>query len=81
MRLLLSIIFLSSLLFSNDDTNETQKHIQEQMKKEQKYAQEQKFYSADEYDFKGAEVDEKSLENIPEQPEYNEEFDMDSVYD
>jgi hypothetical protein len=35
----------------------------------------------DDYDLKGAEVDNKSLKNIPTQPDYNDEFDMDDVYD
>lgn len=80
MRLLALMVLFSVLLLGVED-NETKKNIQEQMKKEQKYAQEQKFYRADEYDFKGAEVNEESLKNIPDQPEYNDDFDMDHVYD
>lgn len=79
MRLLALMVLFSVLLLGVED-NETKKNIQEQMKKEQKYAQEQKFYRADEYDFKGAEVNEESLKNIPDQPEYNDDFDMDGVY-
>lgn len=80
MRLLIVVLlFCSTLsLASQDNTN---KNVQEQMEKEKKYAQEQKFYFADEYDFEGAEVDEKSLDDIPEQPDYNDDFNMDSVYD
>ena len=80
MRLLALMVLFSAVLFGVED-NETKKNIQEQMKKEQKYAQEQKFYRADEYDFKGAEVNEESLKNIPDQPEYNDDFDMDHTYD
>lgn len=80
MRLLAVMFFFYIIIFGADD-NETKKHIQNQMKKEHKYSVEQKFYGADEYDFKGAEVDEKSLENVSELPSYNEGFDMDDVYD
>jgi len=80
MRLLALMILFSVVLFGAEN-NETKKNIQEQMKKEQKYAEEQKFYRADEYDFKGAEVNEESLKNIPDQPEYNDDFDMDHTYD
>ena len=48
--------------------------------KEKKYAKEQTFYSEENYDFKGAEVNPESLKNIKEvQPQYD--FDMDDVYD
>lgn len=79
MRLLVVLVLFAGFIFASEAKEE--KNLQEQIKKEQKYAQEQKFYFADEYDFKGAEVDEKSLENIPEQPLYNDDFDMDHVYD
>jgi len=80
MRLLTLIVLLGSVLFGTEN-NETKKNIQEQIKKEKKYAKEQKFYRADEYDFKGAEVNDKILESIPDQPQYNDDFNMDSVYD
>jgi hypothetical protein len=56
--------------------NITQAELKKQMEREKKYAKEQKFYNADEYDFKGAEVNPKSLEHIPViEPDYD--FDMD----
>jgi len=64
-------------LFASDDTNKTnvsieQKHIKEQMKKEQQYAKEQKFYQGSEYNLKEKEVDPKSLKNISTiEPEYD----------
>lgn len=83
MKHIIMLIFIfSTFLYCEDSKKEEiDKHIKEQMKKEQKYAQEQKFYRSDEYDFKGAEVDDNSLKNIPKQPEYNDDFDMNSVYD
>ena len=54
----------------------TEAELKKQMEREKKYAKEQKFYNADEYDFKGAEVNPKSLEHIPViEPDYD--FDMD----
>jgi len=54
--------------------------IKEQIKKEKKYAKEQKFYTEDNYDYKGAEVNKESLKSVPElEPDYD--FNMDSVYD
>jgi hypothetical protein len=56
-----------------------QKHIQEQLEKEKKFAQEQKFYKADEYDFSEQEIDPKDVETIPTiEPE--NDFDMTDVY-
>lgn len=34
------------------------------MEKEKKYAKEQRFYGADEYDFKGAQIDPATLKDI-----------------
>ena len=56
-----------------------QKHVEAQMKKEQKYSREQTFYQAHNYDFKGAEVNPDSIDSVPEIPVDN--FDMDNVYD
>jgi uncharacterized membrane protein len=56
-----------------------QKHIQEQLEKEKKFAQEQKFYQGDEYDFSEQEIDPKDVETIPTiEPE--NDFDMTDVY-
>ncbi len=61
------------------DGNLTKKQIQKQLQKEKKYAQEQKFYNADEYDFSGAEVNPESLKHI--KPIEVDDMDMDDVYD
>jgi hypothetical protein len=55
------------------------KQVQEQMKREEKYAKEQAFYQGSDYNLSEHEVDPKSLDSIkvPE-PEYD--FDMDDVY-
>jgi len=56
-----------------------QKHIKEQLEREKKFAQEQKFYQGDEYDLSEEEVDPKDLETIPTiEPE--NDFDMTDVY-
>ena len=78
-------VLVSSL--SAADSNSTKKEdatkeaLKKAMKQEKKFAEEQKFYRADEYDFKGAEVDPKSLDKIKAlEPDYD--FDMDEgVYD
>jgi hypothetical protein len=81
------LLIILAITYFNIYANETKKdtlkdsHIEKQLKKEKKFAQEQQFYMGDDYDLKGAEVDDKSLKNIPTQPDYNDEFDMDDVYD
>ncbi len=53
----------------------TEAQIKKQMEKEKKFAKEQKFYQADEYDFKGVQVDPHSVKKIKAiEPEYD--FDM-----
>ncbi|RRS30991.1 MAG: hypothetical protein P794_05080 [Epsilonproteobacteria bacterium (ex Lamellibrachia satsuma)] len=76
--LLLAIIVLSTLSASEKpDSNITpktriQKAVQKAMEKEKKYAKEQKFYNADEYDFKSVEVDPDTLKDIePVEPDYD----------
>jgi len=83
-----TIIFLlvcSSLMMAADNSTKKSKISKEALKKameqEKKFAKEQKFYTMDEYDFQGAEVDPKSLDKIKAlEPDYD--FDMDvGVYD
>lgn len=86
MRLLFlfTLLFIISLNAQDTDKHSKtlqEKNIQKQMEKEKKYKQEQKFYQGSEYDLKSFEIDEKSLDNIPEQNNTNEDFNMDSVYD
>ena len=78
--------FTTVLLYSSEnnrtkDENQTKEAIKKAMEKEKEYAKEQRFYNADEYDFKGAQVDPKTLEKIPVlEPDYD--FDMSTgVYD
>ena len=78
------LLLLSFTLFATDniDTdNLHKKNLKEQMEKEKKYATEQKFYMGSDYDLQSFQVDENSLKNIPDQPDYNEDFEMDNVYD
>ncbi len=57
-----------------------EKQIQEQMKREEKYAKEQTFYQGKNFDLSALEVDPNSLDAIPEiEPDYS--FNMDDVYD
>jgi len=64
------------------DKNEsalTKKQVEEQMRLEEKYAKEQKFYQGDNYDLKSKEINEKSLDKLPAiEPDYD--FDITDVY-
>ena len=72
-------IFL--ITFAEAESNSSKEALKKAMEDEKKYAQEQRFYAADEYDFKGSEVDPKSLKKI-KVPEPDYDFDMDEgVYD
>ncbi len=65
---------------SSTKAKKAEEQIQEQMKKEEKYAKEQTFYQGKNYDLSDHEVDPNSLSDIPDiEPDY--EFDMDDVYD
>ena len=56
-----------------------EKQIQEQMKREEKYAKEQKFYQGSDYNLTAVEVDEDSLSSIPViEPDYD--FSIEDVY-
>ena len=56
-----------------------EKQIQEQMKREEKYAKEKTFYQGRDYDLSSSEVDKNSLSSIPViEPDYN--FSMDDAY-
>ena len=83
MKIVLIIFIFLSYIYGETsmDKDNTKKNIQKQIEKEKKYAKEQTFYMGSQYNLKDAEVDEKSLKDIPKQPDYNDEFDMDAVYD
>ena len=49
---------------SSSQNDLIQKALKKAMEKEKKYAKEQRFYNADEYDFKGAEIDPATLKDI-----------------
>jgi len=84
MRLFLILtLMMSSLLMAEKKENNKSiidKQLEIQMEKEKKYSREQIFYTTENYDFKGAEVNPESLKNITI-PEVQDDFDMDSVYD
>ena len=54
-----------------------EKEVQEQMKREKKYAKEKTFYQGDDYNLSAFEIDKDSLSSVPElEPDYD--FDMSS---
>lgn len=85
MKKIIIFLFTTSLiaLFAKDINTSTKKLLEKQalekaMKQEKKFAKEQKFYNAENYDFKGAEVNEESLKNVPLIPV--DPFDITDVY-
>ncbi len=78
-KIVLAITFIIVSSFASDNLHK--KNIQKQMEKEKKYKEEQKFYQGKNYDLDSFKVDENSLKNIPDQPNYNDDFDMDNTYD
>ena len=88
-KILLGALFVSmSLLMLHGETikivtdkkiKQTQKHLQEQMRREKKYAKEQRFYQGKDYNFSAVKVDQSDLDAIPViEPE--DDFDMSDVY-
>ena len=77
---ILTIVMVAeSNITKKEDTNLTQKNLQEQLKREQKYAKEKTFYYGKDYNLSEKKVDEKTLSIIPViEPE--DDFDMDDVY-
>jgi hypothetical protein len=66
---------------TTQENNATKEAVKKAIEKEKKYAKEQRFYKADEYDFKGVQVDPKTVDKVPLlEPDYD--FDMSTgVYD
>ena len=78
------LLLLNTLLFAINDQNNTRQQridnqIQKEIEKEKRYAIEQQFYNQHNYDFKGSEINQESLDSVPEIEV--DDFDMDSVYD
>jgi len=83
-RILVIILIVSlSLVASTDENAQAKKRVEKQLKiemeKEKKYAKEQAFYQAGDYDFKGSLVNPDTVRRTPIIKE--DELDMDSVYD
>lgn len=78
-------ILLFTITFAENSPNTSkslyEQNLQKQIEKEKKFAKEQKFYQGQNYDLESFQINEDSLENIPEQPDYNDDFDMNNVYD
>ncbi|MEA1955925.1 MAG: hypothetical protein U9N02_05475 [Campylobacterota bacterium] len=84
MKLFLMFTLLFSSLSFADEADKKSKEllkeqVKEQMQREEKYAREQTFYQANNYDFKGSEVNQDSVSNLKEIEV--DDFNMDSVYD
>ena len=71
MKVFLSIMICSSFLFALDNNSELErkkrieKQIQEEIEKEKKFAQEQAFYHAENYNLKRSEVNKDSVDRLP----------------
>ena len=69
-NILIAILLISTVLLAENNKSDSgkksilKKQLKKAMEDEKKFANEQKFYTADEYDFKGSEVNEESLKHI-----------------
>ena len=79
-------LYAQNSVSSTDENSTTtksqkiEKQLQEQIKKEEKFAKEQRIYQGENYDLSYAEVDQDTVDSIPLiEPDYD--FDMDDVYD
>ncbi len=73
---------LNAKSIDNDTSKQselTKRHLQEQMQREKKYAKEQKFYQAKDYNLSAVEVDQNDLDAVP-MIEPENDFDMTDVY-
>ena len=80
--ILIFTLFLSISAFgaeSKASQERAKAQLKIEMEKEKKYSREQTFYNANNYDFKGAEVNKDSLDSVPTIEV--DEFNIDSVYD
>jgi hypothetical protein len=81
-NLLLFVLVLNTVAFASESHGNNKiidEHVKKQMEKEKKFAREQSFYQAKDYDFSGAEVNPESLKSLPDLED--DDFNMDSVYD
>jgi len=72
-------IIASSAETTDEKKLRIEKQIKEEIEKEKKYAQEQKFYNNENYDFKRSEINKETLHLVPEIEV--DDLDMNSVYD
>ena len=85
-RTLAFVLIFNSLLLASGDTKEEiekrqrhERNLRAQIQEEEKFAKEQTFYQAENYNFKGSEVNQDSLDSIPDIEV--DPFDMTNVYD
>ena len=75
--LIIPVLSVTLLTASDSNSSSTkkeriQKAVQKEIEKEKKYAKEQRFYNADEYDFKAKEIDPETLKSIEAvEPDYD----------
>ena len=67
-KLFILILILNTFLLASTNKKETQtdKEVKKQMQREKKYAKEQTFYQAKQYDLKSFEVNADAIKSIPE---------------
>ena len=90
---MLLLLFLSTLALMGNENNTTQtkdqnkttqaqrlaKELEAQMKREEKYAKEQRFYQGEEYNLSAVEINPELVESVPLiEPDYD--FEIDDVY-
>lgn len=78
-KIFLLLFLLSTFLFAADAKQETKIDIEikKQMEREKKYAKEQTFYQANEYDLKSFEVNADALKSMPEMDiDYSDDGDV-----
>jgi len=85
-RTLAFVLIFNSLLLASGDTKEEiekkqrhERNLRAQIQEEKKFAEEQTFYQTENYNFKGSEVNQDSLDSIPDIEV--DPFDMTNVYD
>ena len=78
MKIAISLLFISSLIYAQENSK-LQQHIQEQMAKEKQYAKEKAFYHGKDYNLTATQIDKDSIDSVPIiKPE--DDFDMTDVY-
>jgi len=85
-RTLAFVLICNSLLLASGDAKNNveqkqrlEKNLKAQIQEEKKFAKEQTFYQTENYNFKGSEVNQDSIDSVPDIKV--DPFDMTNVYD